>query len=234
MTKTRSPRAPWRPRNAPKHVDTWKRYLEYEFPQMPTLLPPGEKGVARIAHITATSEDVQLHNLRAGFRPGGRYNRMEPGTYAQLFVRNQLVMSDTLMERQTNMRVVQRATGRVLIAGLGLGMILHPILAKPDVTHVTVLEKEQDVIDLVGPSLAGYGDRLTIIHADAFTWRAPKGETWDGIYFDIWPEIVGENVDEHNKLARRWSARLNRANPKARMAGWRIEELRTLRDRWRA
>jgi spermidine synthase len=89
------------------------------------------------------------------------------------------MMSDTNMERRSNWQVKDNAHGRVLIAGLGIGMILHPILdptraiisrrageALQPVEHVTVVELNQDVIDLVAPSLARYGDRVTIVKAD--------------------------------------------------------------------
>jgi len=69
----------------------------------------------------------------------GRDTYIRPGRYARLHVGHVLMMSDTDMERRSNVQVVQQARGHVLIAGLG--MILHPILAKPEVTRVTVVEK---------------------------------------------------------------------------------------------
>ncbi len=55
----------------------------------------------------------------------------------------------------------------MLINGLGLGMVLHAILQKDDVTHVTVIEKEQDVINLVAASFAT--DLRVEINADAMS-----------------------------------------------------------------
>ncbi|MCV5648158.1 hypothetical protein OFN55_36090, partial [Escherichia coli] len=78
--------------------------------------------------------------------PPGRYRRLSNGW--------DVVMSNTPMEIRTCQDFIERATGRVLINGLGLGMVLHAILQKDDVTHVTVIEKEQDVINLVAASFA--------------------------------------------------------------------------------
>jgi len=72
-----------------------------------------------------------------------------PGTYAVLKIAGTTVMSDTPMERLTNQKIVKKATGRVLIAGLGLGMILHPIAAKARVQSITVVEQSRDVIRMI-------------------------------------------------------------------------------------
>jgi predicted membrane-bound spermidine synthase len=200
------------------------------FPKMTTLLQPAERGVSKIEHITVTKEMASLGNMRASFTPGGWLFLVTPGEYARLSVRGQLVMTDTQMEQRSNEAFVRQANGRVLVAGLGLGMILHPVLAKANVEHVTVLEKEQSVIDLVGPSLAHYGERLTIVAADAFDWKPAKGERWDTIYFDIWPHICSDNLDDYARLVRRYSPRLTRkTNVRAWLGGWLVEYLRDMR-----
>jgi hypothetical protein len=51
------------------------------------------------------------------------------------------------------------------------------------VTSVTIVESEQDVIDLVWDNCAK-DDRFTIIHADIHTWTPDR--TWDVGWFDTW------------------------------------------------
>ena len=63
-------------------------------------------------------------------------------------------MSTTPFEQRTNRTAFYDATGRVLINGLGLGMLLAAILRKPDVKRVRVIEHDADVIALVGPTFA--------------------------------------------------------------------------------
>jgi spermidine synthase len=117
-------------------------------------------------------------------------------------------MSDTRLEQSTNREVVSQARGDVLIAGLGIGFILVPILKKNEVTSITVVEKHQDVIDLVGPR---FNDpRLTILQGDILTWRPPKGSTYSTIYFDIWPNICSDNLTEMTRLERRFKPRLQK------------------------
>ncbi|MDR8350775.1 hypothetical protein FPK35_22890, partial [Acinetobacter baumannii] len=94
------------------------------------------------------------------------------GEYRRLSYNSDVVMSNTPMEIRTCMDFIERATGHVLINGLGLGMVLNAVLMKADVTHVTVIEKEQDVINLVAASFAD-DKRVEIICADAMTFVQP-------------------------------------------------------------
>lgn len=169
-----------------------------EFPRMTDIVQESQAGIARIEHFEVSDADSKFSALRRGY--------VRPGKYARLYVGGCLMMSDTDMERGSNMRVLLKSHGNVLIAGLGIGMILHPILAKPEVVRVTVVEKCQDVIDLVSPTLTSA--KMSIINADIFQWKPPKGEKWNTIYFDIWPDICTDNLTEMATLHRRFSRRL--------------------------
>lgn len=129
------------------------------------------------------------------------------------------------------------AHGRVLIAGLGLGMIVHGAMKKPEVKHVTVIEKSADVIGLVSPSLPPRPRKMAIIEADIFDWRPARGSLFDVIYFDIWPDRNGDNLTEIAKLHRSFARFLNRDNPNAWMNSWYRDQLvyeraRDRRNRW--
>ncbi len=207
-----------------------RKTIESMFPKMTELVKPGQQGVASVKHFTVSKADSERTLFYSAIR-GERWGEVPAGRYVQLTVNGELTMTDTKMERMTNYEFLNRANGRVLIAGLGLGMIVHAALGKPDVSHITVLEKYQDVVDLVAPSVERVAKRrLSIVTADALTWAAPKGQKWDTIYFDIWPNVCQDNLEEAAKLSRKYSPRLNRANPKRWMGGWRIDELRADRD----
>jgi spermidine synthase len=200
------------------------------FPQMAAVIPEGEKGRARVKHVGVSASDSALTGIRAlvSGRPG---EVVREGTYAQLFVDGQLVMSDTQMERRSNLGVIWNARGDVLIAGLGLGMIVVPLLAGPDVTSVTVIEQCKDVIDLVEPHVrraAGKNapSKLAVIEADIFEWKPPKGQKWDCIYFDIWADICTDNLDDMAKLHRRFG---RRKNPGGWMGSWKQDDLKRVR-----
>jgi hypothetical protein len=183
------------------------------FPSMPEVVPEGSHGVAKIIHFKVSKEASMLSSLRrSGYVPEGKYARLE--------VHGHLMMSDTRWERFTNLDVVEKARGDVFIAGLGLGMILHPILAKPEVTKVTVIEKYSDVVALVEPTLPKKDletGRVNIIVADVLEWKPLKGQNWDCIYFDIWPDICTENLKDMAILHRRFC---RHKRPGAWMNSW--------------
>ena len=66
---------------------------------------------------------------------------------------NDVIMSDTDMEKTTNREVMARAHGKVLIGGLGIGLIIAPMLDFKEVERIMVIEKNQEVIDMVLPHL---------------------------------------------------------------------------------
>jgi predicted membrane-bound spermidine synthase len=194
----------------------------YEWPKMVDLLPEQEVGEVKISHFEIDQHGAAMESMR------GCITR--PGKFCRLTVGGILMMSDTLNERRTCSGVVWNANGRVLVAGLGMGWILHPILSKPEVTEVVVIEKSADVIKAVSPSLAKYGDRLKIICADIFEWRPAKGEKFDTIWFDIWPDVSTDDLKEMARLNRAFARNLNRENPKAWRAAWSEDMLKYRRS----
>ena len=145
---------------------------------------------------------------------------------------SQVVMSDFHYERATCVEVVERAHGDVLVAGLGLGMILHPILGKESVRSVTVIEKYQDVVDLVLPTLPA-SEKLTVLLDDIYTWKPPQAHSYDVIWFDIWPDIEVNRLSEMARLHRRFWRYLNRTNPECWMESWHRQETQRIARRRR-
>lgn len=137
---------------------------------------------------------------------------LEAGSYMRLFDKelNQCVMSDTPMEKRTNTEVLMRARGHVLVAGLGLGMILRPMLANKKVKKVTVVEKYAEIVDL--NMLAGFDinhHKLKLVTADIFDYEFIDGAKFDVIYFDIWNQIGTGNKPGMDTLHERFSKHLN-------------------------
>lgn len=165
-------------------------------------VPDGIKGEFRIESFQVTAEDVK-RNFRGFLRPS---EYVPEGHYKRLMRGQTVVMSNTPMEINTNYDIIRRANGRVLINGLGIGMVLTAILQKPEVSEVWVIEKYQEVIDLVGPTFAA-DPRVKIIHADALEYKPPKGMKFDCVWHDIWDFICSDNLEEMAKLHRRYGNR---------------------------
>jgi spermidine synthase len=85
---------------------------------------------------------------------------------------------------------------------------LQGLLNKPEVTHITVIEKDVDVLELVGKHITD--PRVTLIHADAYEYNPPKDVHYDFIWHDIWDNITNDNLPEMTKLHRKY----------ARKTGW--------------
>jgi hypothetical protein len=201
---------------------------------MQKIIPPGISGNCKIEHFTITKEDAEFSRMRA-IVSRDRDAEVTPGEHTRLIESNKtesiILMSDTDMERRTNIDFLINANGNVLVAGLGLGMILVPVLQNVKTISIEVIEKSQDVINLVEQPLRAYlasesNKKLSIIKADIFQWKLPKSKKWDCVYFDIWNDICTDNLGEITKLKRKFARRLNRENPDAWMGAWQEENLR--------
>lgn len=192
-------------------------------------VPEGTDGVWSVSKFTVSKKDADFENMRASFSFSSGGQHILPGTYTQLKRGGTLVMSDTPSEIRDHMSPINRATGEVLIAGLGLGMVVKACLKKPEVTRVTVVELAPEVIHLVGDHMKGiHGDRLNVVQADIFKWEPPKGVRWDVAWFDIWDDICMDNLDEMATLNRRFGRRV------AWKGCWRRESLLSQRRRDKA
>lgn len=145
---------------------------------------------------------IDENNYRAIIR-----DRIYPGTYIRLMHKDEVMMSNTNMEKDTNAEFVRKAHGKVLIGGLGLGMILLAIQDKPEVESIVVVEKHKEVIDLVGSQLP-LNSKVKIINEDVFDY-CPKDE-FNCIYMDIWNWINQDiYINEMRVLLDKYTERLN-------------------------
>ncbi len=165
------------------------------------ILTPGQLGNVKLEHVEISGEMSLWTAVRAAVKSSSD-PYVPPGRYCHLIVGQRLMMSDTPMEKRSNRQVVHQAHGDVLIAGLGIGMILLPILSKPEVKSVTVVEKYEGVVNLVAPAILAQpgGEKLTVVHGDIHEWRPTAGTKFDTLYFDIWPAINEDNLKEMSEL----------------------------------
>lgn len=189
-------------------------------------VPEGAQGDWRVDRFVVSDEDAKFARLRAVFK--GVREEVPAGQYTRLTLHATTIMSDTPAEVRDHLDIIYRARGRVLINGLGLGMCAQAVLNKPEVEHVTIVEKSADVIALVAPHyVERFGDRLTVIEADALEWRPPKGVRYGAVWHDIWAAQSSENLPDMVKLHRRYG---RCADWQGSWCRWMCEDLRR-RDR---
>jgi hypothetical protein len=170
-------------------------------------VPEGKSGIYTIEKFTISEKQAKFDELRnqISLFQGGSFRPVEPGTFTRLMTNSHVLMSDTPAELEDFEYFIDGCSGSGLISGLGLGVVTEMVLQKPEVTHVTVLEISPDVILLVGDFLKSkYGDRLEIIHTDAFLWKPTKGIKYDFVWHDIWDDICADHLPEMSKLKRKF------------------------------
>ena len=184
-----------------------------------------ESETYKIDKITLSKEKVrseQIFNFRQPWLTQGLKADFE---YVRLVKKGDgIMMSDTPMERNTNEAFIQKANGDVIIFGLGLGLVILPLLNKQEVTSILVVELYQDLIDIVEPILKKYDlqDKLTIVQGDCFDFhnRMPKERKFDCVYGDIWISISSDNYEEMKILTKNWKNRINRQNQNSFIDQW--------------
>lgn len=188
--------------------------LEHTWNNYQIDVPEGESGPWKIRKCEAKKDDLSLciFNMRAGSRG------IPPGTkYTELTRSGEIIMTDTPAEIRDHYEFfsnIQYLTAEayqptVLIHGLGLGMAVNGAFMS-GAGYVTVIERSQDVINLVGPHWqTKYSDRLKIIEGNAYTWQPETGQRWDVVWHDIWDSLSTDNLREMAKLHRRFGKRCN-------------------------
>lgn len=188
------------------------------FCKMSNLLEERQIGAWKLEKFT-----IERNNLAAMIQG------VTPGSYIKLTHNGECVMSDTSMEKRTNMDFYCNAYGDVLIGGLGIGMIVLAIQDKPEVKSITVIEKYQEVIDMIVTQL-NFNSKVNIICADVFEWKPEKGIKYDVSYMDIWNYINEDVYEEEMKPLKRKYAKFLRSkseNPNRYNKCWAEYEART-------
>lgn len=97
-------------------------------------------------------------------------------------------MSTVPMEIESQMPHAAVSRGKVVICGLGLGVMAYAVAARRSVDKVVVVERDPDVVDLFY-AYSGFAEwpqrnKIEIVLADAREFRCSDA---DFLYADIWP-----------------------------------------------
>lgn len=100
-------------------------------------------------------------------------------------------MTLTPVDLDTSDEAIDRAYGRVVTFGLGLGYYTYMVSEKDNVESVTVVEKSEDVIALFEEYILPqfpHPEKVRIVNADAFEFaeQAMPGEGFNVAFVDTW------------------------------------------------
>lgn len=179
----------------------WKN--PYDMPTvLPVKVPDGKSGPWEVFSYEVTKEVADFQMLRSAISSErGRY--VPAGSYKGIKRGGNIIMSNTPDEIRDCREFFKEAKGRVLINGLGLGIVLDAVLSKvneddtPAVTEVVVVEKSPDVFNLVSPTFLK-DKRVKIELADAYEYKAAGN--FDAVWHDIWDDISPTNLKGMKKL----------------------------------
>lgn len=114
----------------------------------------------------------------------------EPVRFPVLLENGNVWMSIVLSEIQSMALPIERATGKVITYGLGLGYYVYMASAKRNVESITVIEKNPDVISLFKKKLLPqFPDqkKVRIVEGDAFDFiRNQRDGEFDYAFSDFW------------------------------------------------
>jgi hypothetical protein len=123
-------------------------------------------------------------------------------------------MSLTPMERESQAIPVIWGEGRVVVMGLGMGVVAYNAALNPKITEVIVVERDPAVIKLMDRALVKDATpedkaawaKVRIVPGDALTWK-PPGPV-DVLYADIWLHLGSdEALPETQQMQRNIQAR---------------------------
>jgi spermidine synthase len=134
---------------------------------------------------------------------------------------NKTMMSNHEFETLTNQKFLDNAKGDILIFGLGIGLIIFPLLTDNDIKSITIVEIDDGLIDEVFPIIIknDLESKVSVILSNAFDFETDK--MFDTIYFDIWSVIDQQSFLEMKKLSEKFTKNLK---PGGWMDSWCSEE----------
>ena len=149
--------------------------------------PRGKTGRATIATYTYRK------GLWRAYGMGGYeyFEAMKPLAITNLRIAGKTIMVDDPPHWWAMLDHATHYHGHVLVAGLGLGLIVHALNANEDVERITVVEEEADVVRAVAPHLLT--GKLRIVPGDFF--NVDYDFQPDGVFFDL---FVGKADDFHS------------------------------------
>jgi len=185
--------------------------------------PVGEHGKWKI--VKEMPDDFAILRCQLKGRP------LDKVEYTRLLRNGEVIMSNTPAELR-DLNPVTTFSGRVLVTGLGLGLVVGYLLCRESrhtdpVTTIDVIEKDKELIQLIGghyeEMARQLGKRIKIHRGDALTmrlayrslaswqggkWDRAQRQLWDYAWHDIWDNICIENLTDMARLHRRFGSKV--------------------------
>lgn len=162
--------------------------IEHERVKAGTVLPV-------VTHRDAIFQNKSRVDLKVPF----------PMTVQKLIMDGGTMMSDSPYEQEAHREALNKCRGKVLVGGLGLGYMVTMLARRRKVEHITVVENERAVIDLVWKHLRVR--KAEIIHADLFDYlkQAQGRRRFSWGFYDLWGPSGERTLTKFVRPLRRFS-----------------------------
>jgi hypothetical protein len=107
-----------------------------------------------------------------------------PTQWHQLLENDNVWMQDIPLEQYQHDQLLRPFRKDVLVGGLGLGYAVTVLEQNWRVKNIVVVEKSQEVIDLVGPYIKN--QKTTVIKEDIFNFLKDTKEYFNYAFYDTW------------------------------------------------
>lgn len=105
-------------------------------------------------------------------------------------------------EIETLREGIEKAHGKVITFGLGLGYYPYMVSRKENVDSIVIVERDENVIKLFEENILPqfeYKDKVTVIQADAFEFVKNTKSDFDFAYVDIWRD-ASDGIDMYIRM----------------------------------
>ncbi len=186
-----------------------------------TDLPTEPSGNVRIAE----SKKKPGYYLMEGVRGYELYQTRHPMKERLLKIDGQTWMTDDPLHNEGMKALAEKSRGRVLVAGLGLGLVTDALLKNPEVESVTTVERNEQVIELVHPHFPSIvKERLTIEHEDFWKFVEITQEPYDTVICDLYVVSRAGRTDDQPYPPAIGRYFLQRAYPKSDVWVWGMRD----------
>jgi hypothetical protein len=139
--------------------------------------------------------------LQEASSPDGRFKLIAPHTLIDTLDDSdppEPYMVDSPEERLASKEFVEKAKGKVLQFGLGIGLTAKALEKKDEVDSVLIIEKNQWVIDEISSQLQ-FGEKVQILQGDLFYFmeKFPVEPKYNSIFIDI--STPGWELEEYRQ-----------------------------------
>ena len=152
----------------------------YSWETPATKYPLMKRGKARLSRKSYTKG---FYNME-GVRGYDYFTLKKPIPVTSLIVGKETWMVDDPLHWYGMQDLAKAANGKVLVAGLGLGLVIHALEENAAVTIIDAVEIDEDIINLITPLIKM--SKTKIINDDFWLHLYKTKETYDTCILDIW------------------------------------------------